>query len=480
MITPIILSGGSGNRLWPISRQRDPKQFHKINSTNTLFQQTILRLDGVVGVRSPKIICNDEHRFIVDKQLNEIGKVASGIYLEQTPRNTLPALSASILELRNHYQNELVLVLPADHVITDNAAFAKAIERAVPAAHDGRIVCFGVCPDRPETGYGYLQRETDSDGRKFISDVHHVTNFKEKPDLKVANEYLANGNYFWNSGIFLFKLDTFIEELRRQQPSVFFNCYQAVKQSTTDLNFIRLNDHHFCKSPSISIDHGIMENAECISMVELKAGWSDMGSWNGVWETLLKDDHGNVSQGDAHITDSSDSCVYATSRLVATMGLQNTVVVETKDAVLVMDKSRSQDVKHLVENLGTLHREEVKQHSHENRPWGYFESLEKTALCQIKRLVVNPGARLSLQRHQHRSEHWVVLSGCAYVRNGNDKLILKPSESTFIAAGELHQLENRHNEPLEIIEVQTGSYFGEDDIERFEDDYGRTIVNHAA
>ncbi len=473
MIIPIVLSGGSGSRLWPLSRELNPKQFQKLDSNRTLFQQTLLRLEGIQGMRSPIVVCNAEHRFTVAEQLNEIDLPNNGIFLEQSGRNTLPALGIAAMAAQSLDPTGLMLVLPADHLVGDIEKFQQTIENAMPVARSGKLVCFGVRPTHPETGYGYIQCGDTLNGNSCRAAAHHIRNFREKPDKSTAQEFVRQGDYFWNSGIFLFGVDTFLSELRRKFPSNYSHCYQAFAHSTSDYDFKRISNEHFKKASAISIDEGILEGTSIGAMVEMKTTWSDVGTWTGVWDSLAKTADGNVVRGDVCADNVENSCIISNSRLVAAVGLKDIVVVETEDAVLVVAKEHAQSIKNLVSELKSQRRTEVLHHTRVNRPWGYFESLEKSGSTQVKRLVVNPGARLSLQRHQFRSEHWVVVSGQAQVRNGDLEMVLSPSESTFIPAGVLHQLENCESEPLEVIEVQTGTYFGEDDIERFEDDYGR-------
>ena len=465
MITPVILSGGSGTRLWPLSRELFPKQLINVQGgAETLLQATLTRLQGLDGLAAPIVVCNESHRFLVAEQVRALGVSDARIVLEPCARNTAPAiaLSAQISD-----PDALMLVLPADHVIQRRAHFQSAVRQAVSLAEQGRLVTFGVVPTGPETGYGYIRcGEPLSEG--FVID-----RFIEKPDRTRAQEFLSEGGYLWNSGMFLIKASRYLEELSLHSAEMFKATEDAVRLAKQDLDFIRIDAEAFARSPSDSIDYAVMEKTDAAAVVPLDAGWSDVGSWSSLHEALDRDGAGNALRGDVLAEDTAGSFVLAESRLVATVGLRDHVVVETKDAVLVAPKDRVQDVKKLVERIKREGRTEHQLHREVHRPWGSYDSIENGDRYQVKRLSVKPGAAMSLQMHHHRAEHWIVVSGTARITRGDEVFMLEENQSTYIPLGVKHRIENLGKIPLHIIEVQSGSYLGEDDIVRFEDVYGR-------
>jgi mannose-1-phosphate guanylyltransferase/mannose-6-phosphate isomerase len=466
---PVILSGGSGTRLWPLSRSAMPKQLLALNGPRTMIQDTVLRA-RLPGAAPPILICNDAHRFLVAGQMQEIGVKPGAIVLEPQGRNTAPAAAVAALVAAETDPKAIVLLLPSDHVVTDQAAFRDAVAAAAHAAEAGNIVTFGMAPTKPETGYGYIQRGAALPG---VDGAFKVQRFVEKPDAETAARYLADGGYFWNSGMFVFRADVLLEETARHAPQVMPAVREAVAKAKRDLDFIRLDGESFARAPNISIDYGVMEHTGRAALVPCAIGWSDVGSWSSLWEIQEQDGQGNVLQGDVIAHDTRGSFVRSEKGLVALVGGRDLVVVVTKDAVLVADKSRAQDVKCIVDRLKEAGRSEFAEHARVFRPWGNYETLELGDGFQAKRIVVNPGGRLSLQMHHHRAEHWIVVQGTALVTVGDKVFTLKENESTFIPLGEKHRLENQGKAPLTLIEVQCGSYLGEDDIVRFEDVYGR-------
>ncbi|WP_119155412.1 mannose-1-phosphate guanylyltransferase/mannose-6-phosphate isomerase [Caldimonas tepidiphila] len=477
-IVPVVMAGGSGTRLWPLSRQLYPKQFLALSGPQTLFQQALLRLadlaDDTIEVQPPCIVGNEEHRFLVLDQLREIGQKASTVLLEPVGRNTAPALTLAALHVSEPAEADPILVVtPADQTVTDAAAFTAALRRAVHAAADGSIVILGITPDRPETGFGYVRTEG-------AGPVHTVAAFVEKPDAATAEAYLAQGGYYWNGGMFVVRASVWLKALAQFRPDIAGATRAAWAARSTDNGFTRPGKEAFAAIPSESIDYAVMEKCPAnpkagfaVRMVALDAGWSDLGAWEAVWQVAGKDAQGNVAHGDAVIEDSRNTLVYATSRLVSTVGLDDVVVVETPDAVLVADRSRSQDVKKIVQQLEKRSRDEGTVHRLVHRPWGWYDSIDAGPRFQVKRIMVKPKATLSLQMHHHRAEHWIVVSGTAEVTCGDKTLLLTENQSTYIPLGEVHRLANPGTIPLEIIEVQSGSYLGEDDIVRFQDTYGR-------
>ncbi len=466
---PVILSGGAGSRLWPVSREYYPKPLLAMFGERTLLQDTATRLDSVEGVGDPVFVCNEEHRFLVAEQVLELDKRPEMILLEPEGRNTAPALTLAALHLADKEPDALMAVMPADHVIPDRYAFAEAVQHGGALAQDGYLVTFGVVASLPETGYGYIHRgDAIGDSGNF-----RVDGFVEKPDLDTAKRYVDSGEYYWNAGIFLLRADRWLEEIGKFQPGILAACRQAMAEATTDSNFLRVGRDAFLANPSDSIDYAVMEKTDRAAVVPLQTAWSDVGCWSSIWEVSERDESGNVSRGDILIHDTKNSLVFAESRCVATVGLENVIVVETADAVLVTDKRRCQEVKEIVSQLKESDREEHQFHRRVFRPWGDYEGIDHGPRYQVKRLTVKPGAKLSLQMHHHRAEHWVVVAGTARVTRGEDVFILSENESTYIPLGVKHRLENPGSIPLEIIEVQSGSYLGEDDIVRFEDVYNR-------
>ncbi|MCH4565431.1 mannose-1-phosphate guanylyltransferase/mannose-6-phosphate isomerase [Halomonas sp. EGI 63088] len=467
MITPVIMAGGSGSRLWPLSRRLHPKQFLPLTGEGSMLQETLKRL-ALLEHHAPLLICNEEHRFLAAEQIRQLCINDAKILLEPAGRNTAPAIALAALHAVEQDPEALLLVLPADHLIEDVAPFHESVNHARQLAETGQLVTFGVVPQHPETGYGYIQRGEPQGSHGF-----KVKRFVEKPDRATAQDYLETGDYYWNSGMFLFRADRYLEELERFQPEMVAACRAALNGATQDLDFTRLDAEAFRSCPADSIDYALMERTEHASMVPLDAGWSDIGSWSALWEVSDKDDHGNVIHGDVMIQDGNNLMIHADHRLVTTVGVDDLVVVETKDAVLVAHKNRVQEVKSIVERLKAEGRDEHENHREVYRPWGMYDSIDNGLRYQVKRITVKPGAKLSVQMHHHRAEHWVVVSGTAKVTNGEKSYLVSENESTYIPIGQIHALENPGVIPLELIEVQSGSYLGEDDIVRFNDLYGR-------
>lgn len=464
-IQPVILAGGTGSRLWPLSRELYPKQLLQLIDETSLLQTTVLRVSQLVDVLPPLLVVGEEHRFIARSQVDGLGLAEScSVLLEPVGRNTAPAICGAVEYCALESDEDTVLlVLPADHLILRKASFQEAVSRAVELAAEGKIVTFGIKPQHPETGYGYIEQ----------GEGCSVKSFREKPDLATAQSYLEQGNYFWNSGMFAFTIKTFREEMEKLAPEMLSAMKNSVTDGVRDGLFFRLDETAMERSPSDSIDYALMEKTKRAAVVAADLDWSDIGSWHALWEVSAKDKDGNVCQGDVIMKDTRNCLVRAESTLVATVGLEDTLVVETSDAVLVAPMSRSQDVKKIVTSLKKSKRGEFKVHRTVYRPWGSYTVLEEQARYQIKRITVSPGAKLSLQMHHHRHEHWVVVSGTARITNGDDVFLLYENQSTYIPAGVNHRLENPGVIELELIEVQNGSYLGEDDIVRFEDDYGR-------
>jgi mannose-1-phosphate guanylyltransferase/mannose-6-phosphate isomerase len=454
-----------------LSRELYPKQLLPLIGENTMLQETAVRIAGIDGEAAPIVVCNESHRFTVAQQLRDIAVTPEAIVLEPVGRNTAPAVAvAALLALSGHNGEKgdpLLLVLPADHVIRDVGAFQAAVRLGLESATAGNLVTFGIVPDRPETGYGYIRR-TDGDGPAFP-----VAQFVEKPDVATAQGYLASGEYFWNSGMFLFSASRYLAELRRFAPAMLSACEDSVAAARRDLDFIRLPAEEFGACPSDSIDYAVMEKTDSAVVVPLEAGWSDVGSWSALQDALTADEDGNVTCGDVIVENTSGCLLHSTSRMVAAVGLENHVVVETKDAVLVAPRDKVQDVKSVVARLKAQGRYETSVHREVFRPWGSYDSIDNGDRFQVKRLVVKPGASMSLQLHHHRAEHWIVVSGTARITRGEEVLLLGENESTYIPVGTKHRIENPGKVTLHIIEVQSGSYLGEDDIVRFEDQYGR-------
>ncbi|MDD2053715.1 mannose-1-phosphate guanylyltransferase/mannose-6-phosphate isomerase [Pseudomonas putida] len=467
MFFPVIMAGGSGSRLWPLSRQLNPKQFLPLVDDFSMLQAAIQRLQGLKAA-SPRLICNEQHRFLAAEQLRLLGMEQANILLEPVGRNTAPAIALAALQACAEADDPILLVLAADHLIKDVPAFQASIQAALPLAKAGKLVTFGVVPTHPETGYGYIEQGVSIGGGGFA-----VNRFVEKPDLPTARDYLAGGNYFWNSGMFMFRARRYLEELECFRPDILAACRQALAGGSQDMYFTRVDQAAFAACPEDSIDYAVMEKTADAVMVALDAGWSDIGSWSALWDVSEKDEQGNVFKGDVLNQHSLNTYVHADSRLVATVGVKDLVIVETKDAVLVAHKDHVQDVKKIVEQLKCDARNEHINHREVYRPWGMYDSIDNGYRYQVKLITVKPGAKLSVQMHHHRAEHWIVVSGTARVTNGEKTYLVTENQSTYIPIGQVHALENPGVIPLELIEVQSGSYLGEDDIVRFEDKYGR-------
>lgn len=479
-VRPVILCGGSGTRLWPLSRTGFPKQFLCLTGDESLFQQTARRLVALntenVDVQPHIIVTGDEHRFLATEQLREIGISLGAMLLEPVARNTAPALTLAALSALEHGNDPVLVVTPADQTIANSTAFAAAVQTAVLEAANGCIVILGVFPSRPETGYGYIQVEAPS-GKS----THLVRRFIEKPDITKVKHYLDQGGYYWNAGMFVLKASVWLDAIEEFRPDILDATRAAWQKRSFDLigegTFVRPCRADFCNMPATSVDYAVLEKCPGskfqIKMVPLDAGWSDLGAWDTVWNVLPKDECSNAHLGDVLTVDSHNSLVHAAGRLVGLVGVKDLVVIETPDAVLVADKARSQEVKHIVNMLNQQQREEQNLHRKVHRPWGWYDSIEKGVRFKVKRIQVKPQASLSLQKHLHRAEHWIVVKGTAEITRGNETLLLSENQSTYIPPGEVHRLTNPGTTPLEIIEVQSGNYLGEDDIVRFEDDYGR-------
>ena len=471
-IVPVILSGGSGTRLWPISRSMRPKQFINLVGETSLFQDTLERLRNIPNVANPVVVCSDDHRFMVVEQMQELGVHHDAIILEPVSRNTAPAVAvaANYLESQETSDQSLMLVLPADHLIHDIEAFIGAINVAREVANAGRLVTFGIRPDCPATGYGYIK----------VADCHNnldafpVERFLEKPDRSAAKTYLLSGEYFWNSGMFLFLPEVCLAEMERFSPALRVHTNDALNHAVEDLDFIRLERSQYSKCENISIDTAVMEHSDRISMVPMEAEWSDIGSWTSLWNAGKKDEAGNVTLGDVYLENVKDSYVHSENKLVTALGVDRLIIVETHDGLLVTSRERDQEIPRIVNLLKDAGRSEAHHHRKEFRPWGNYVCLESSHSFQVKRITVKPGGSTSMQKHRYRAEHWIVVSGKAEVSCGDKTFMLLENESTYIPAGEKHRLRNLSRIPLEIIEVQSGSYLGEDDIQRFEDEYGRS------
>ena len=465
IIIPVILSGGSGTRLWPLSRKQRPKQFIPLLGDKSLFQNTLERLSTHAAIDQPLIVCNEEHRFMVAEQLREIDIRTQGIILEPIGRNTAPAIALAALYMKQlgKTDNTVLLVLPADHVIQNVSAFHQAINKALSLALQGDLVTFGIVPQHAETGYGYIQWDMQQQVKRFV----------EKPDLATAEGYVTSGNYLWNSGMFMFNVDSYLQELQQHHPTMLELCSLSMSQSKADQDFIRVHSDSFQQCLDISIDYAVMEKTNKAKVIPLDAGWNDVGAWSAVWEVSQANQEGNVVRGDVLTHSSTNNLIYSNQRLVALVGVDNLVVVDTKDATLVAHKDHVQQVKKIVDQLNSMQRSEATIHREVNRPWGSYDCIDNGQRFQVKRIVVKAGEKLSLQMHHHRAEHWIVVSGTAQVRCGDKSFLLTENQSTYIPLGEIHSLANPGKVPLEIIEVQSGSYLGEDDIVRFEDQYGR-------
>ncbi len=467
---PVILSGGSGTRLWPLSRSSLPKQLLALSGPRTMIQETVLRAQ-LPDAAPPILICNDDHRFLVAEQMQDIGLAPSAIVLEPEGRNTAPAAAVAALVAGESDPEAVILLLPSDHVVADAEAFRKAVAAAVHAAEAGNIVTFGMTPTAPETGYGYIERGPAIEG---LDGAFKVQRFVEKPDAATAAGYLADGRYFWNSGMFVFRADIMLAELDLHAPGILPAVREAVAKSARDLDFIRLDAASFAEAPNISIDYAVMEHTTRAALVPCSIGWNDVGSWSSLWEIQGQDESGNVLVGDVVAYDTKGSFVHSEKTLTALIGVRDLVVVATKDAILVSDKNRTQDVKAIVDRLKAADRSEPMEHTVVFRPWGSIEVVDRGDSFLVNHVMVKPGARVSLHMHHHRAEHWIVVQGTARVCCGEKAMILHENESTFIPLGEKHRLENPGKVPLRLIEVQSGPYLGADDIARFENVYGRT------
>ncbi|MGX5730742.1 mannose-1-phosphate guanylyltransferase/mannose-6-phosphate isomerase [Pseudoxanthomonas beigongshangi] len=464
-LQPVLLSGGSGTRLWPLSREAYPKQFLPLAGDHTMVQDTWLRIAPLSGAR-PIVVANEEHRFLVAEQLRQVGAPAPHILLEPVGRNTAPAIACAALQAMADGADPTLLVLPSDHVVRDAGGFRRAVQAAMPDAEAGALVTFGIVPDAPETGFGYIQAEAGEGLRK-------VSRFVEKPDAATAQSYLDAGGYYWNSGMFLFRASRYLEELERFRPDIVAAVRAAFAGANSDGDFVRLDKDAFAASPSDSIDYAVMEKTDHAMVLPVDIGWNDVGSWSALWEVGERDANGNAHHGDVIAVDTRNSYAYA-QRLVALVGLDDVVVVETDDAVLVARKDRVQEVKQVVAQLKDSQRSQAVLHREVHRPWGSYDSVDMGVRHQVKRIKVKPGAKLSLQSHAHRAEHWIVVKGVARVTRDNDVFELYENQSTYIPIGAKHRLENPGKEPLELIEVQSGDYLGEDDIVRYSDIYGRS------
>ncbi len=467
MLIPVILSGGSGTRLWPLSRSHYPKQFLPLMGGRTMLQETLLRASKIPDASSAMVVCNEDHRFMVAEQFRAEGVEPGTIILEPIGRNTAPALAVAALSAA---PGDVLLVLAADHVIADVTGFSEAVSSAVELAEDGKLVTFGVVPESAETGYGYIRRGKLVDGSEL---AFCVDAFVEKPDQETAIAYLESGEYYWNSGMFVFRADRYLEELEKYQPDIMQACKRAWETTNDRYGFIWLNEADFSACPSDSIDYAVMEKTDSAVVLSLDTGWNDIGAWSAIWDISEKDEGENVLQGDVLLYDTLSCYIRAENRLVATVGLRDIIVIETDDAVLVACKDRVQEVKKITDQLRAENRSECESHRKVYRPWGWYDSVDVGDRHQVKRIVVKPGAKLSIQKHHHRAEHWIVVRGMAKVQKGEEELLLAENESTYIPIGTIHSLENPGVIPLEMVEVQTGSYLGEDDIVRFEDRYGR-------
>ena len=467
MIVPVILSGGSGTRLWPLSRKLYPKQFISLVNNTSLFQDTIIRLPDEAS--NPLIICNEEHRFLVAEQLRQIKSRNRGIILEPIGKNTAPAIAIAAMSLLKDMEDPILLVLSADHLIDNNKKFHNSIKIAKKIAEKGKMVALGVQPNKPEIGYGYIEVDNSKN-----NEYYNIISFTEKPNLENAQKYLNSGNYYWNSGIFMFKALTYLKELKKYEPKIYNICKKSCIKAPKDLDFIRLDNEEFYKCPDKSIDYAVMEKTNDGVVVPFDGTWSDIGSWQALWDSKSKDSNKNVIEGDVILSKVKNSYIYSSNRLVSVNDLSDLVIIDTQDALLVSSKKSSQDIKYIVKKLKNDNRSEPDIHRKVYRPWGYFDSIDCGIGFQVKRIFVNQGAKLSLQKHLYRAEHWVIVKGIALVTCGEEKFKLKENQSTYIPKGEIHRLENNGDEILEIIEIQTGEYLGEDDIIRLEDDYERS------
>jgi len=465
-VLPVLLCGGSGTRLWPLSREAYPKQFLPLAGKVSLLQATCLRLQGLPGAEAPLLISNEEHRFMVAEQCRQINVLPQTLILEPIGRNTAPAIAVAALHALESQQDPILLVLPSDHILRDEAGFRAAVIQAMPAAEAGGLLTFGIVPTAPETGFGYIKAGL-GDG------VRAVEQFVEKPDQQTAEKYLASGEYFWNSGMFMFRASRFIEELEKFAPSILQQCKAAIANAKRDADFLRLDKEAFAACPADSIDYAVMEKTEHAKVLPIDVGWSDVGSWSALWQVADHDVDGNVHHGDVMSENCKNTFIWSGNRLVSTLGIENMIVVDTDDALLIAHQDHVQDVKKIVARLKSEDRPQAVQHRQVYRPWGSYTSVDSGERFQVKRIIVKPGAALSLQMHHHRAEHWIVVSGTARVTCDEKIMTLTENQSTYIPLGSKHRLENIGKLPLELIEVQSGSYLGEDDIVRFDDVYGR-------
>lgn len=469
MLLPVIMAGGTGSRLWPMSRELYPKQFLRLHSENSMLQETVLRLDKL-EVREPVVICNEEHRFLVAEQLRQIKKLSNNIILEPIGRNTAPAIALAALNAIKDGDDPVMLVLAADHVINDVDTFHHVVEKAIPFASANSLVTFGIVPTGPETGYGYIQRG-DSIGE--LDEGYQVKCFVEKPDLATAQGYISSGEYYWNSGMFMFRAKKYLEELEKFRPDIYEACKQSLREVPDGMDFITVDKESFSQCPDESVDYAVMEKTRNAMVVPLDAGWSDVGSWSALWEVNQKDEQENALTGDVFLHNTKGCYINTDEKMVAAVGVENLVIVNTKDALLVIDKSQVQDVKKVVEYLKTNLRSEYKHHRDIYRPWGKSDLVVAENRFNVNRVTVNPGGKLSTQMHHHRAEHWIILAGTAQVTISDKTFLLTENQSTFIPIGSVHTLENPGKIPLEILEVRSGSYLGNDDVIRIKDHYGR-------
>ena len=470
-VIPVILSGGSGTRLWPISRKLYPKQFIPLRNSRSLFQDTVERVQSLKnGIQAPIIVCNDEHRFMAAEQLRLENVSQADIILEPVGRNTAPAIALAALCAQQRNKDAIILVLPADHIIDADTHFSDAVEVAMNLCNQDQLVTFGIQPTRPETGYGYIQAGDSIEKGK----ANRVTQFVEKPAQDKAQEYIKAGNYFWNSGMFMFKASTMLSELAKFEPDMSAAVESSFDSQQKDLDFVRIDEKKFAACKSESIDYAVMENTDNAVVVPLSSDWNDVGSWHALWESSEQDTHRNALTGDVLLEECEGCLVHSSNRLVTAVGMKDTVIVETADAIMVAPREQSQKVKQIANSLKDSDREEADIHRKVYRPWGDYESIDQAERFQVKRITVKPGERLSLQKHHHRAEHWIVVNGTAVVTCDDKEFLLSENESTYIPIGSIHRLENPGKIPLELIEVQSGTYLGEDDIERFDDKYGRS------
>lgn len=468
VLFPVILSGGSGTRLWPVSRSAMPKQFLPLVGSQTLFQQTVCRCEGLADLQPPLVVTNDDHRFIVAEQLRDLGKKDSTVLLEPVARNTAPAIAAAAFAALERSTEAVLLVMPSDHIVRDPAAFRLAVQRTLSDARANRLVTFGIVPTSPETGYGYIERGEHLDD----PDTFSVQSFKEKPDLDKARAFVASGQFFWNAGIFLFSARSFLDELKAFEPTMHEAVASAYQQARRDPDFLRLAREDFARAPSISVDYAVMEKTRKAAVRPVECGWNDVGSWSSIWEVGDKDSQGNVLSSESIAIDTRNTLVQS-KRIVATVGVEDLLVIDSDDALLVAHRSQAQKTKDVVDILKSRGNQSWQFHRKVARPWGSYDSIDASERFQVKRITVKPGASLSLQMHHHRAEHWIVVNGTARITKGDETFVLSENQSTYIPLGVTHRLENPGKIPLELIEVQSGSYLGEDDIVRFEDKYGR-------